>query len=123
MNTLRKLLSPVFLVLLALPAAAADGPGRDRLAYALTGGRILVAPGHVIDPGVVIVRGGVIEAVGPAASTTIPADARILDMKGLIVHAAFIDPYVTADRLAGKAPKRPSDDEESGGSGGGRRAR
>ena len=87
----------------------------DRLAYALTGARVIVAPGRVIENGVVVVRGGVIEAAGPQGQTAIPADARIFDLKGKIVHAAFIDPYVPADRLAGKRPRGPSDDEEAGG--------
>ena len=56
-------------ILVALPAAAADSPGADRPAFALTGARVIVSPGHVVDPGVVVVRGGVIEAVGPAGST------------------------------------------------------
>ena len=96
-------------------AAAADGPGGDRLAYALTGGRVILAPGHVVDPGVVIVRGGVIEAAGPAGTTAVPPDARVVDAKGRVVHAAFIDACVSADRLAGKPPRKPPDDEESAG--------
>ena len=95
--------------------AAADGPGGDRLAYAITGGRVILAPGHVVDPGVVIVRGGVIEAAGPAGTTAVPADARVVDAKGRVVHAAFIDAFVSADRLAGKPPRKPPEDEESAG--------
>ena len=102
--------------LLALSARPTrGGPGEaggDRLAYALTGARVLAAPGRVFDPGVVVVRGGVIEAVGPAAQVRIPADARVFDLAGRVVHAAYLDPYVTADRLAGKKPKGPQDDEE-----------
>ena len=82
----------------------------DRNAYALTGGRVLVAPGRAIESGVVVLRGGVIEAVGPAG-TPIPSDAMVIDVTGKTVHAAFIDTYVTVDRLAGKPPKRPSDDD------------
>jgi hypothetical protein len=58
---------------LGLAAATAQGPGSDRLAYALTGGRVVLSPGHVVDPGVVVVRGGVIEAAGPAGSTAVGA--------------------------------------------------
>src|SRR5262245_29988127 len=105
------------LVLVALIASQAVPlsafPGEDRLAYALTGGRVIVAPGKVIDSGVVVVRGGIIEAVGPAASTAIPADARTIDVSGKVLHAAFVDPYVSVDRLAGKPPKKPRDDEEA----------
>jgi imidazolonepropionase-like amidohydrolase len=115
-------LSAFLLVLLALPAPAAEAPGRDRAtdfqgrvgaAYALTGGRVLAAPGRVFDPGVVVVRGGVIEAVGPAGSTRVPADASAVDTTGKVVYAAFLDPYVSVDRLAGKSPKKPRDDDEA----------
>jgi len=84
----------------------------DRLSYALTGARVIVAPGRVIENGVVVVRGGVIEGVGSQGQTAIPADARVFDLKGKVLHAAFIDPYVSADRLAGKRPRAPSDDED-----------
>ncbi len=115
---MRRALACLLLVLLALPASAAGPPGSDRLAYALEGARVIVSPGKVFDPGVVVVRGGVIEAVGPAGSTPIPADARVIDVKGKVVHAAFIDPHVPTDRLAGKGPKKPRDDDESGSSSG-----
>ena len=54
----------------------------DRLAYALTGARVIVAPGRVIENGVVIVRGGVLEAVGAQGQTAVPAE-RVL--------AAYLD--------------------------------
>jgi imidazolonepropionase-like amidohydrolase len=58
------------------------------------------------------VRGGVVEAVGTEGSVSIPADARVYDLKGKVVHAAYVDPFVSADRLAGKKPRSPSDEEE-----------
>jgi imidazolonepropionase-like amidohydrolase len=116
MGTLRlRLLACPLAFFLTLPAATAEAPGSDRLAFALTGGRVILAPGHVVDPGVVVVRGGVIEAAGPAGTTAVPPDARVIDTKGRVVHAAFIDACVSADRLAGKPPRKPPDDEESGG--------
>lgn len=114
MNPLiRKALAPLLLACLAVSISAASPRGADRLAFALTGARVIVAPGKVIDPGVVVVRGGVIEAAGPAETTAIPADARVIDVKGRVVYAAFIDPHVSIDRLAGKPPKRPKDDEDA----------
>ena len=111
----RRVLACSLAFFLSLAAATAQGPGSDRLAYAVTGGRVILAPGHVVDPGVVVVRGGVIEAAGPAGSTPVPADARVIDAKGRVVHAAFIDACVSADRLAGKPPRKPPDDEEAAG--------
>jgi imidazolonepropionase-like amidohydrolase len=102
---------------LAAPAAPRDVGSGDRLAYALTGARVIAAPGRVFDPGVVVVRGGVIEAAGPDGKVIIPADARIFDLKGKTVYAAFIDPYVAADRLGGKRPRQPLDEEEGAGGG------
>ena len=100
---------------LSLPARGGPSEVRsgDRLAFALSGGKVIASPGRVIDPGVVVIRGGVIEAVGPEGKTAIPADARVFELKGKTVHAAFIDPYVPADRLAGRRPRTPSDDEEA----------
>ena len=74
---------------------------------------MIAAPGKVFESGVVVVRGGVIEAVGPAG-TAIPADASVIDVSGKVIHAAFVDPYVTTDRLAGRGPKRASDEEGGG---------
>jgi imidazolonepropionase-like amidohydrolase len=110
---IRKALAPLLLACLAISISAASPRGADRLAYALTGARVIVAPGKVVDPGVVVVRGGVLEAVGPAGTTAIPADARVLDVKGRVLHAAFLDPNVSTDRLAGKPPRRPKDDDEA----------
>src|SRR5260370_40448265 len=89
-------------LVLALSIPLHGGPTEvrsgDRLAYALTGARVIAAPGRVIENGVVVGRGGVIEAVGPQGKTSIPADARASDLKGKLLHAAFIEPYVSADR-------------------------
>src|SRR5712692_1433221 len=71
----------------------------DRLASALVAARVIAAPGRIFDPGVVIVRGGVIEAVGPEGKIAVPPDARIFNLKGKVIYAAFIDPYVSVDRL------------------------
>ncbi len=106
----RRFLAGLLLSSLVFPRGAVAA-STDRNAYALTGGRVIVAPGRTIEAGVVVVRGGVIEAVGPASATAIPADAAVIDVSGKVVHAAFIDPYVTTDRLAGRPSKRPKDDE------------
>lgn len=91
---------------------ATDVRSGDRLSYALTGARVIAAPGRVFDPGVVVARGGIVEAVGAEGKVSIPADARVFDLKGKVLHAAYVDPYVSADRLAGKKPRAPSDEEE-----------
>ncbi|HKD12814.1 MAG TPA: amidohydrolase family protein, partial [Thermoanaerobaculia bacterium] len=88
--------------------------------FALTGAKVIAAPGRVFDPGVVVIRGGVVEAVGDAGKIRVPADARVFELAGKTIHAAYIDPYVSVDRLEGKPPHKPLDEEETPGGTGGR---
>ena len=59
--------------------------------YALTGLRIVTEPGKTIDKGTIVVRDGVIEAVG--AEIEPPADARTIDLSGKTAYAGLIDAY------------------------------
>jgi imidazolonepropionase-like amidohydrolase len=60
-------------------------------AYAIKDAQIVVSPGKTIAKGTVVIRDGLITEVGENAS--IPADARIIDGKGLTVYAGLIDAY------------------------------
>ena len=93
-------------VTLALLGAAPARAERPRV-YALTGGRVVVAPGKTIENGTVVLRDGLIEAVG--ASITPPPDAVVVDVTGKTVHAGFIDACSEAGLKT----------EGSGGAGGG----
>jgi imidazolonepropionase-like amidohydrolase len=105
----------------AFPAAGGSGSrGSDRYAFALTGARVIAAPGRVFNPGVVVIRGGIVESVGDAGKIRIPADARVYELPGKTIHAAYIDPYLSIDRLEGKPPRKPQDEEEAPGGTGGR---
>lgn len=57
--------------------------------YAITNARIVTVTGSVIDRGTVVIRDGLIAAVG--ANVTVPADARVIDGAGLIVYPGLID--------------------------------
>ena len=59
--------------------------------YAITNARIVTAPGQVIPSGTVVVRNGLIAAVGPTA--VIPGDARRIDANGMTVYPGFVDAY------------------------------
>jgi imidazolonepropionase-like amidohydrolase len=73
--------------------------------YAITGARIVTAAGANIDTGTLVIRNGTIEAVG--ASVTAPADARVIDGKGLTVYPGMIDMGTTVglDIQAQPAPQ------------------
>ena len=83
------------------PLLSADlRPGYRPSAYAILGAKIVAEPGSTLDGGTVVVRDGVIEAVGPADKVTVPFDAEIIDGKGLIVYPGFLDLYTTLGQPA-----------------------
>ncbi len=61
--------------------------------HALVDGKIVVKPGQVIEQGTIVLRDGLIEAVGEKIA--VPADARVWDMKGMVIYAGFIDSCLT----------------------------
>jgi imidazolonepropionase-like amidohydrolase len=59
--------------------------------HALTGATLHIAPGKVIDNGVLILKDGRVAAAGPAASTPVPKGARVWKLDGKSVYPGFID--------------------------------
>jgi imidazolonepropionase-like amidohydrolase len=57
--------------------------------YAITGARIVTAAGAPIESGTLVIRNGLIDAVGAAVSA--PADAMTIDGRGLTVYPGLID--------------------------------
>lgn len=93
----------------AQPSTLGGGAGVS--AYALTGARIVTVSGPVIERGTVVVRDGLIEAVGANVNT--PPDARVIDGSGLTVYPGIIDANTTL------AIPRPTPTPGGGGGGGG----
>lgn len=61
---------------------------------ALTGGRLITMKGdEVIEDGVVVLNGNRIEAIGPRASVSVPADAKVIDIAGKTVIPGLIDAH------------------------------
>ncbi len=80
--------------------------------HAFVNARIVVSPGKVIEKGTLIVRDGVIEAVG--ANIRVPADARVRDLAGSTIYPGLIESYSDAG-----LPKPSSERGEGGGRRGG----
>ncbi len=59
--------------------------------HALVGGRIVISPGRVLESGVLVIRDGVIVAVG--ADIKPPADAQIWDASGKTIYPGLLDAY------------------------------
>ena len=75
---------------LASPSVA-QRPPTSPSTWAITGARIVPVSGPPIASGTVVIRNGLIAAVGPDVSA--PADARVIDGSGLTVYPGFIDSY------------------------------
>ena len=73
---------------------------------ALTHARVVVAPGQVLDDATVVIRDGLIEAVG--TEVTIPKDAVVKDLKGKTVYPGFIDLYTHYGLPAPKSAAQPA---------------
>jgi imidazolonepropionase-like amidohydrolase len=61
--------------------------------YAITNARIVTAAGPAIERGTVVIRNGLIAAVG--SNVSVPADARTIDGAGLTVYPGLIDSYTS----------------------------
>jgi imidazolonepropionase-like amidohydrolase len=59
--------------------------------HAFTNARVVVAPGRALPSATLVIRDGIIEAVG--ANVRAPADARVWDMAGRTLYPGFIDAY------------------------------
>ncbi len=59
--------------------------------YALVGATVVTAPGQKLDKATIIVRSGVIEAVG--TNLPIPTGAEVRDLKGRWVYPGLVDAY------------------------------
>jgi imidazolonepropionase-like amidohydrolase len=99
-------LLPRLLAALAVLTALAGGAARaDRApVFALVGGRVVTVSGAVHEGGTVILRDGLIEAVG--AGIAVPSDARVVDAKGLVVTPGLIDGFGGVG-LPSAGPARP----------------
>ena len=91
MRNLSVLILLIAAVALVHPQTSPTAGLRDNTpaVHAFTNVRIVTAPGIVIDSGTVVIRKGVVEAVG--AKVAIPSDARVWDLRGRTIYPGFID--------------------------------
>src|SRR6187431_1914072 len=79
----------IALVTLALAIVVINAQGPATPPYAIRGAKIVPVSGAAIASGNIVMRNGLIEAVG--ASAAIPNDAIIIDGTGLTVYPGLID--------------------------------
>ncbi len=91
----RHLVACGLLLVLLAPVTRAQGITADTplrpvtRTFAITNARVVQAPGRILDRATIVVRDGVIEAVG--AEVRAPHDAEIIEGDSLTVYAGFID--------------------------------
>jgi imidazolonepropionase-like amidohydrolase len=87
----RSFVIAVPVILIAMTTVSPSFAERPRI-YAIEGARLITEPGQQIDSGTIVIRDGLIEAVG--ATVTIPPDAVVIDGSGLWVYPGLIDPAI-----------------------------
>ena len=80
-----------FVILITASDVSAQYEGRT---YAITDARLVTVTGQVVESGTIVLRGGLIEALGTDVSP--PADAVLIDGDGMTVYPGFIDAYSQA---------------------------
>ncbi|MEM8734420.1 MAG: amidohydrolase family protein [Planctomycetota bacterium] len=89
MHRLKNSLFPLALLLAFVPSVIfAAGP------LAIQGARIITVAGDEIETGTVLIRDGIIEAVG--ADVDIPGEAKVIDGEGMVVMPGYIDAHNSA---------------------------
>ena len=87
------LLLPALAILILFSASDVSAQYEGRT-YAITDARLVTATGEVIENGTIVLRGGLIEALGTDVSP--PADAVLVDGTGMTVYPGFIDAFSQA---------------------------
>src|SRR5512145_2961313 len=80
--------------------------------YAITNVRIVAAPGRTIARGTIVIRDGLVAAVGPTVTT--PAGAWVIDGAGLTVYPGLIDALSTVGLPASLRIPEPRPAGQSG---------
>ena len=81
-------LSCIALCLVAANVASAAGP------LAIQNAKIITVSGEIIEKGTILIRDGIIEAVG--ANVEVPGEALVIDGEGKVVMPGFIDAHNSA---------------------------
>ena len=89
---MKNVLSVVLLLTVACALSFAQGQSQP---IVLKGGKLLTITHGIVPNGVVVMEGGKITAVGEAATTKTPANAKVIDVTGMTVYPGLIDSETT----------------------------
>ncbi len=86
---LSQLILVLILSLCLVPTAKAQNPADRPAAYAIRDVQVVIEPGNVLPKATVVIRDGLITAVGE--DVPVPPDAVVMEGKGLTLYPGFID--------------------------------
>ncbi|GAG01427.1 unnamed protein product, partial [marine sediment metagenome] len=76
--------------------------------YAIVNCKIIPVTGSPIEKGIIIIRDGLIESLGPQGKISIPEDAEIIKAEGLFAYPGLIDAHTNLFlELPKEEPRRP----------------
>ena len=105
-----------FMPVLALAAFAfVQRAGSQSDVIAVRGAKIYLVSGAPIERGVLIVRGGKIDAVGPESAVSIPQGARLIDASGKVIIPGIVDSHSHIG--IGPRPAVPANEDVNEGTG------
>lgn len=109
---LLKTIRSVFMLLLSVGSfslmAQSDPTGESAVTrtFAITNATVIPAPGKELKNTTVLIKNGLIEAVG--TNLSIPNGAQVIDAEGMYVYPAFIDGLSTTGAKRPDNPQRPN---------------
>lgn len=112
-NTLKVLILAAFILGTRGLFAQSDPKGERRVTgtYALQNATVTTAPGKTISKATIVVKNGIIEAVGP--NVAIPKDAQVISADSLFIYPGFIDAGSNAGVGKPADAERPSNMDPS----------
>jgi len=86
----------LFLCLVLWLGPEAAWPADVGPTYAVVNCKVVPVSGPVLEKGTIIIRDGLIEAVGPADKIAVPQDAEVIDGQGLTAYPGLLDAHSQA---------------------------
>ncbi|MDI6845027.1 MAG: amidohydrolase family protein [Candidatus Saccharicenans sp.] len=83
----------LILAAISLPGVELAASPEVKPTYALVNCRIFPVSGPAIEKGTIVVRDGLIEAIGPAGKIKIPEDAEVIEASGLTAYPGLISAH------------------------------
>jgi imidazolonepropionase-like amidohydrolase len=96
---------PIILSVITALALAAGPPAGDvGPTYAIRNCRIVPVTGPAVEKGVIVIRDGLIESLGPVDKVKVPDDAEVVEAEGLVAYPGLISAFTN---LFLELPARP----------------